>query len=121
VQAYGPTVHHLLRRVAKQRPILFQFLRWSAYQASDRATIEAALQAAKDGITGEAKWTKITEQDEAGYIALATKFLELVEAGYVKMRVMFTQNIHSTDHIQHYEQDARYFKLYYQFIKHRWV
>jgi hypothetical protein len=85
--------------------------------ASDRAAIEAALLAARQGITGEAKWTKITERDEAAYIAFAAKFLELVAAGKIKMRVMFTQNIHSTDHLD-YEEDAKYFKLYYQFIKH---
>lgn len=87
-------------------------------KASDREKIEAALQVAKQGITGEAKWTKVTPRDEAAYIAFALKFLELVEQGLIKMRVMFTQNIHSTDHIQYEEQDAKYFKLYYQFIKH---
>lgn len=86
-------------------------------KASDRQSIEDALNAAKQGVNGEAKWTKITERDEERYIAFAGKFLELIAAGSIKMRVMFTQNIHSTDHIQ-YEDDARYFKLYYQFIKH---
>jgi hypothetical protein len=43
--------------------------------------------------------------------------LEWVSAGLIKIRVMFTQNIHSTDHAE-YEPDAKYFKLYYQFIKH---
>ena len=46
------------------------------------------------------------------------KFLELVNRGLIKARVMFTQNIHATDHIQYEEQDAKFFKLYYQFIKH---
>src|ERR1700722_16977807 len=86
-------------------------------EAADRVQIEAALVKAKEGVKGEAKWTKVTEQDEAGYIAFASKFLELVDSGLIKMRVMFTQNIHSTDHIE-YEPDAKYFKLYYQFIKH---
>jgi hypothetical protein len=86
-------------------------------EAADRVQIEAALVKAKEGIKGEAKWTKVTEQDEAGYIAFASKFLELVGSGLIKMRVMFTQNIHSTDHIE-YEPDAKYFKLYYQFVKH---
>jgi hypothetical protein len=87
-------------------------------KASDRVSIGSALLAAKNGITGEAKWIKITEQDEDGYITFSLKFLELLEAGLIKMRVMFTQNIHSTDHVQYYDQDAKYFKLYYQFIKH---
>ena len=80
--------------------------------------IEAELRTASEGITGEAKWTKITEQDEAAYVRFALKFLELVNRGLIKARVMFTQNIHATDHIQYEEQDAKFFKLYYQFIKH---
>jgi hypothetical protein len=87
-------------------------------RASDRARIEAELKANMDGINGEAKWTKITEQDEKAYINFIGKFLDLVEAGLVKTRVMFTQNIHRTDHVETYEQDARFFKLYYQFVKH---
>lgn len=99
-------------------PFFSNFYGGALIKASDRQAIEDALRAAAAGINGEAKWTKITELDEAAYIALAMKFLDLVEAGLIKMRVMFTQNIHSTDHIKYDEQDAKYFKLYYQFIKH---
>jgi hypothetical protein len=35
---------------------------------------------------------------EAAYIRFALKFLELVNRGLIKARVMFTQNIHATDH-----------------------
>jgi hypothetical protein len=87
-------------------------------KASDRENIEAELRATMGGINGEAKWTKITQLHEDGYTEFADKFLDMVAAGRIKMRVMFTQNIHRTDHIEHYEEDARYFKLYYQFIKH---
>ena len=87
-------------------------------KASDRQAIEAGLREAASGINGEAKWTKIWERDEARYIAFVGKFLELVDGGLIKVRVMFTQNIHRTDHIEYYEEDAKYFKLYYQFIKH---
>lgn len=86
-------------------------------KASDRERIEAALEARKGNIQGEAKWTKIWDRDEASYIDFANAFLDLIETGDVKMRVMFTQNIHSTDHIE-YDDDAKFFKLYYQFIKH---
>lgn len=99
-------------------PFFSNFYGGALIKASDREKIETELLATRAGINGEAKWTKITEQDEARYIAFALKFLELVESGLVKMRVMFTQNIHSTDHIQYEEQDAKFFKLYYQFIKH---
>jgi hypothetical protein len=87
-------------------------------RASEREAIEGLLSEAAKDITGEAKWTKITELDEKAYIAFAAQFLELVADGFIKMRVMFTQNIHNTDHVDEYEADAKYFKLYYQFIKH---
>jgi hypothetical protein len=87
-------------------------------RASDKPAVEAALVAAKKGIQGEAKWTKVNDREESAYIAFADKFLELIKQGMVKMRVMFTQNINSTDHVQDYEADAKYFKLYYQFVKH---
>ncbi|MBN8936710.1 MAG: DUF3800 domain-containing protein, partial [Rhizobiales bacterium] len=88
-------------------------------KAADRQPIEEALNTARDGINGEAKWTKITEQDENAYVEFVTEFFDLIEGGDVKMRVMFTQNIHNTDHLQdEYEEDAKYYKLYYQFIKH---
>lgn len=99
-------------------PFFSNFYGGALLKASDRQKIEAELRAASEGITGESKWTKITEQDEAAYIRLALKFLELVDAGLIKARVMFTQNIHTTDHIQYEEQDAKFFKLHYQFIKH---
>ena len=34
------------------------------------------------------------------------------------MRVMFTQNVNTTHHVKDYEAGTKYFKLYYQFIKH---
>jgi hypothetical protein len=42
----------------------------------------------------------------------------MAENGRVKIRIMFTQNINRTDHVETYEEDATFFKLYYQFIKH---
>jgi hypothetical protein len=99
-------------------PFYSNFYGGALIKASDREKIEAALRLAQKGITGEAKWTKITEQDQHAYIAFALNFLGLIEAGQVKMRVMFTQNIYRTDHIQYEEQDLKFFKLYYQFIKH---
>jgi hypothetical protein len=42
----------------------------------------------------------------------------MVKAGLIKARIMFTQNIHSIDHIDYEDREAKYFKLYYQFIKH---
>ena len=99
-------------------PFFSNFFGGALIKAADRVKIEFALQAARVGVTGEAKWTKITERDEAAYIAFALKFLELVQTGQAKMRVMFTQNVYRTDHIEYEEQDAKFFKLYYQFIKH---
>lgn len=99
-------------------PFYSNFYGGALIKASDREKIESELRPATEKIQGEAKWTKISEFDEDGYIELASIFLRLVSAGLIKMRVMFTQNIHRTDHILDYEVDAKYFKLYYQFIKH---
>lgn len=86
---------------------------------ADRLAIEAELNAVKqDGnLQGEAKWTKISEYNEAAYIALVDKTFEFLAAGLLKVRVMFTQNINQVQHLE-YEEGAAYFKLYYQFIKH---
>ena len=50
-------------------PFCSNFYGGALIKASDRQRIEADLLAAREGINGEAKWTKITEQDEGRYIA----------------------------------------------------
>jgi hypothetical protein len=86
---------------------------------SDRLAVEAELNAVKlaHNLKGEVKWTKISEYNEAAYIALMDKVFEFMAAGLLKVRIMFTQNINQVQHLE-YEDGAAYFKLYYQFIKH---
>jgi hypothetical protein len=88
-------------------------------RASDRQAIEAELEAVKaeNQLRGEAKWTKISQYNEAAYMAFVDKTFEFAAAGLLKIRIMFTQNINQVRHLE-YEQGAGFFKLYYQFIKH---
>ncbi|WP_114954587.1 DUF3800 domain-containing protein [Sphingosinicella terrae] len=87
-------------------------------RASDRQAIEAELNAVKaeNNLRGEAKWTKISEYNEAAYRAFADKIFEFAAAGLLKIRIMCTQNINQTRHLEY--EGSGFFKLYYQFIKH---
>lgn len=89
-------------------------------RASDRQAIEAELNAVKQehDLRGELKWTKISEYNEARYIAFVDKVFEFIEAGLIKIRIMFTQNINQRMALQEYQIGNEYFLLYYQFIKH---
>jgi hypothetical protein len=88
-------------------------------EASRREGIETLLMQAKSAkLQGELKWTKISEYNEAEYIQFIDRFFDLVQDGFIKMRVMFTQNINRIDHVDDYDPDEKYFKLYYQFVKH---
>lgn len=92
---------------------------------SDQAAIEARLKAAKGRhpTTGEIyadkefKWTKVCPYMEANYMAFVQEIFALVREGLLKIRVMFTQNINNTDGLDH-DEDAEFFMLYYQFLKH---
>lgn len=66
----------------------------------------------------EIKWTRVTEQYEAKYIALMDTFFNLVLADKVKVRIMFTQNMYVAKGLTKRHVDDKYFILYYQFIKH---
>ena len=87
-------------------------------RSDQRQAIEAALAAAKLrlGILGEAKWTKISAANEAAYAGFVDAIFALVRDGALKLRMMFTQNINQTRHLDHDEENA-YFILYYYFIK----
>jgi hypothetical protein len=89
-------------------------------RAHEREGIEAALNAIKAvrNLQGEAKWTKISEYNEAAYIDLVDCFFDMVKANLIKVRIMFTQNINQTKGVADYDAEDQYFKLYYQFLKH---
>lgn len=87
--------------------------------ASSHASIEAHLAGFKAslGLTQEVKWQRVGLQSVDRYKRLIAAFFDLMRRGEVRYRVMFRP----TDHTIRWtadEKDKRYFKLYYQFIKH---
>jgi hypothetical protein len=67
---------------------------------------------------GEVKWSKVTENYLNKYIELTTLFFSYIKSGKIKVRIMFRNNKDlPTDSTNHLPED-KYFKLYYQFIKH---
>lgn len=87
---------------------------------ADRIAIESELNAVKaeNNLLGEAKWTKISAYNESAYVAFVNKIFDFVAAGLLKIRIMFTQNINQTRHVEEYQVGNEFFILYYHFIKH---
>ena len=66
-------------------------------------------------LNGELKWTKVTASYLNKYIEIMSLFFKYVNQGKIKVRIMFREN----DRQPVYRNaDEKYFKLYYQFIKH---
>ena len=82
--------------------------------------VSAALDEVKHAqhLFGEVKWEKVSEQYLPKYVALMTAFFREIAAGAVKVRVMFRQRAHQPAGLTREDYELRYFKLYYQFIKH---
>ena len=82
--------------------------------------IEQALNNKKTELNlhGEVKWTKITEPYKEKYCELIRLFFQFIQTGDIKVRIMFrkTENQYSPENRP--VKDERYFKLYYEFIKH---
>lgn len=104
---------------ADKGPYFSDFYGGALIRTSDREAIEASLSTAKidAGIVGEAKWTKIGPHNERAYVSFVDAVFDLVAEDRVKLRMMFTQNINQTQHLDH-NDDNRFFILYYQFVKH---
>ena len=66
----------------------------------------------------EVKWTRVTENYLAKYIELIDLFFDFVKAGKIKVRIMFRASSDKPTHITESTVDDKYFKLYYQFLKH---
>ncbi len=69
-------------------------------------------------LLGEIKWTKVTEQYLDRYIQVIDLFFDYIRDGKVKMRVMFRKTKDEPSRPTQKNKDDKYFKLYYQFIKH---
>lgn len=87
--------------------------------ASPHDRVSARLSRSKTelGLTGEVKWSKVTEQYLDRYKKFMDAFFDEVEAGRLKVRIMFTANADVPPKAVR-ENTEGYFKLYYQFIKH---
>lgn len=75
----------------------------------------------ENSLTGEVKWTKVTEPYVDRYIGLMNVFFDLMKEDKVKMRVMFQQNEFSDPRLRgltKQQRDDSFFLLYYQFFKH---
>ena len=68
-----------------------------------------------NNLFGEIKWTKATELYLEKYINVVDCFFSLIREGKIKVRIMFRK---MTDQYEAESKNDKYFKLYYQFIKH---
>ena len=81
-----------------------------------RIALDDALNEKKSqlGIHAEIKWTKVTENYLRKYQDIIHLFFDYVRAGDIRVRIMFRKESLSYS----YNKEDRYFKLYYQFLKH---
>ena len=82
--------------------------------------IEDALNAKKAALnlSGEIKWTKVTENYRDKYCEMMRLFFEYIRSGDIRVRIMFRKTADQYISMNGTSKDDRYFKLYYQFIKH---
>lgn len=68
-----------------------------------------------NNLFGEIKWIKVTDLYLNKYINVMDCFFDLIQEGKIKVRIMFRKM--SNQYESDFKND-KYFKLYYQFIKH---
>ena len=68
-----------------------------------------------NGFKGEIKWTKVTDQYLDKYINVMRLYFSFVAERKIKVRIMFRKTETQYSFLSNSE---KYFKLYYQFIKH---
>jgi hypothetical protein len=88
--------------------------------SSDMPDIVDALESKKAELNfyGEVKWSKVTSNYLSKYIDLIALFFSHVKCGKIKVRIMFRNNKDVPSDYANRSSDDKYFKLYYQFIKH---
>lgn len=69
-------------------------------------------------LNGEIKWTKVTANYIEKYEQMMDLFFQFVKNGKIKVRIMFRDINDVPSHRPPHGDDEKYFKLYYQFIKH---
>ena len=90
-------------------------------KTSDVSSITAHLNSMKSQLNlhGELKWTKVSENYLDKYMKIIDCFFEYVYSGKIKVRIMFRDTNPENDaHYTVVRKNEKYFKLYYQFIKH---
>lgn len=70
------------------------------------------------GMNAEIKWTKVSERYVDKYCELLHLFFDFVRSGDIRVRIMFRKTENQYAPAQRPLHDERYFKLYYQFLKH---
>lgn len=92
----------------------------SLVRADKLSEIEAALNTKKEELNlhGEIKWQKVTAQYLDRYQEMIRLFFTYVRAGDIHVRIMFRKKINQRTAGDGTSKDDRYFKLYYQFLKH---
>lgn len=84
-----------------------------------RVTSRLASEKQRLNLFGEVKWSKVTENYLDKYVAMMKVFFEEIRAGALRVRLMFMQNAVSKPPVTPIDyEELRYFKLYYQFVKH---
>jgi hypothetical protein len=105
---------------ADKGPKYCDFFGGCIINSEDEHEIRTALEAKKKelNLLQEIKWTKVTEQYLEKYIEIIDLFFEFVKAGKIKVRIMFRSVDDTLARQVESQVDDKYFKLYYQFIKH---
>ena len=86
----------------------------------DQFALTKALKSKKKelNLEHEVKWTRVTENYLSKYIALIDLFFDFIQSNKIKVRIMFRSSSDISSHITETSVDDKYFKLYYQFLKH---
>lgn len=69
-------------------------------------------------LNGEIKWTKVTANYIDKYEEMIDLFFQFIKDGKIKVRIMFRDINDVPSRRQTHGDEEKYFKLYYQFIKH---
>ena len=88
--------------------------------SADQYEITQALEKKKEelNLLREVKWTRVSSNYLEKYIELIDLFFDFVQAGKIKIRIMFRSTADAPSDISKATVDDKYFKLYYQFLKH---
>lgn len=122
VQAFSKPVEYIVYcdESSDKGNLYVDFYGGSIIRADKLPEIEAALNAKKEELNlyGEIKWTKVTEQYLVRYQKMIHLFFDYVRAGDIRVRIMFRKKTNQRTSGNGTSKDDRYFKLYYQFLKH---